>query len=307
MTLFCAASICALLDRHWDDCEVSQCRGCLPDTAADGSRLCRYHLRYLAKDAIRAAELDAELALVLTGSGAKDRGGRGGTPGLTVNHAALECRNLIRATLVSWCRLIAEERGIGLPARRETRLEPLPPGTQGPRRQVHGPWVTDDTLAGIAAYVARHASWLGSHEAAGEACEELRELAHGKPYRVAYPNGARVVRLGSCPATGCEGEIRAALRRADTLLPSRLSCDVCELTWTPAQWRQLSRALCPEVTPARHYTTLEISLMFGLASGGVYRLASEHKWRRLAGARPTLYDADDVDATFATRVVSVST
>jgi len=170
--------------------------------------LCWPHTEWLERDARQAAELYDELALVLTG-GSGHTGRVSGSPDRT--------RLPNPAAIASWCRLVAEERGVELP---------------------------EDTVADMGAYIARHAHWLAAHPAAGEAADELRELAHGRPWRVCYPDGTRAVDVGPCPHDGCDGTIRALLRRADSLLPSAIVCDADEQhEWPASQWMSLGRQL----------------------------------------------------------------
>ena len=213
----CAAPRCRTIGHHTPDCDNGECRGCQPRLAADGLRLCHIHTRDIATDAYRAAEVHTELALALTRS---DRPGErtSGTrdPGLVVNERAVEARTLIRHTLVAWCRLIAEERGIDLPR---------------------------DEVAAMGDYIARHAHWLAAHPAAGDASAEMRELAV-RAHRIAYPDGTRVVAVGPCPRDGCGGTIRAVLRASDSLLPSRIVCDAnADHVWPADQWLTLGRQL----------------------------------------------------------------
>jgi len=175
-------------------------------------------VRHLADDARQAAWLYGELEHVLIGAPAV--GGRvSGSPDRTrlPNMAAVEARSTIRSILVSWCRLISEERGIDLPR---------------------------DEVAAMGDYIARHAHWLAAHPAAAEAADELRELAHGRPWRVAYPDGTRRVEVGPCLHDGCGGTIRAVLRASDSLLPSRIVCDAnADHVWPADQWLTLGRQL----------------------------------------------------------------
>lgn len=214
----CAAPHCRVRGQHTTDCPGGDCRGCLPRPAADGLALCWPHTEWLARDARQAAWLYGELEHVLIGAPAV--GGRvSGSPDRTrlPNMAAVEARTLIRHTLVSWCRLIAEERGIDLPR---------------------------DEVAAMGDYIARHAHWLAAHPAAGEAADELRELAHGRPWRVAYPDSTRRVEVGPCPHDGCGGTIRAVLRASDSLLPSRIVCDAnADHVWPASEWITLGRQL----------------------------------------------------------------
>lgn len=227
---FCVAPRCRSHGYHWPDCnrhrencnEMTRCEGCCagcqPRLAADGLRLCHYHRERIAEDAVAAAELHAELALALTApdvAGERTSGSRDLSQ--LPNLRAVEARAEIRHTLVSWCKLISEERGICLPV---------------------------DTPTALGAYLARHAEWLAASEYACEVSDELDELAHGRPRRIAYPTGARVFPVADCVYPGCEGTIKAILRRVDSLLPSALVCDADdEHTWPADQWLTLGRKL----------------------------------------------------------------
>lgn len=213
----CAAPHCRARGQHTTDCPGGDCRGCQPRPAADGLRLCRPHADGLGRDARQAAELYDELALALAGA-SSSIGRVSGSPDRSriPNPAAMEARSHIRAILASWCRLIAEERGV----------EP-------PRNEV----------ADMSEYVARHAHWLAAHPAAGDASDELRELAV-RAHRIAYPDGTRRVEVGPCLYDGCEGTIRAVLRASDSLLPSEIVCDADGgHRWAAHEWITLGRAL----------------------------------------------------------------
>jgi len=220
----CAAPHCRIRGQHTTDCPGGDCRGCLPRPAADGLQLCWPHVGWLEADARQAAELYDELALVLAG-GAGHGERTSGSPDRTrlPNPAAMEARATIRAVLASWCRLIAEERGVELPR---------------------------DEVADMGAYIARHAHWLAAHPAAGEAADELRELVR-VARRIAYPDGTRAVDVGPCPHDGCGGTLRALLRRGDPLLPAVVVCSVDDQhEWSADQWLTLGRQLrLREVTP----------------------------------------------------------
>lgn len=213
----CAAPRCRSVGHHWPDCTDGDCRGCQPRLAADGLRLCDRHTADIADDAREAGRLYDELALRLLGAGGSGEP-VSGTPAARIpDPRAVEARTLIRHTLASWCRLVAEERGIALPA---------------------------DQVDAMGEYVARHHEWLAAHPAAGECAAELAELAHGRTRSLAYPSGARVVEIGACPHAGCEGVLRAIVRRSDALLPSEVVCSADEAhRWGAAQWHALGRAM----------------------------------------------------------------
>ena len=184
---------------HQADCTDDTCKGCVPRPVADGRNLCEVCTRRLAEDAVQAAFLYDELELNLasgTGAGQKVAGSR--DRGTQLNPRAVEARTLIRHTLVSWCLLVSEERGIHPPR---------------------------DTVRALGDYVALHSVWLSAFAAAGDCSDELHELAHGWPRRAAYPNRARVVEIGPCPKPDCTGVITAVVRPGDSLYPSAVECD----------------------------------------------------------------------------------
>ncbi|RAO26489.1 hypothetical protein PSN13_06517 [Micromonospora saelicesensis] len=175
MTILCVAAHCGIPHHHTDDCpDPETCHGCLPRLAADGLRLCEVDTRRLAEDALAAARLHDDLALRLMPGG---RGGEkvatssSGAP--TVDGEVVEARSAIRATLVSLCRLIADERGHQLP---------------------------QDATEALGGYVAHHARWLAAHAAADEHARDLRDIASDpRTRRLAYPAGTDRLYIGDCP------------------------------------------------------------------------------------------------------------
>lgn len=212
----CVVNGCRITGRHLPGCP-GDCAGCLPRVATDGLRLCGVCTRRIAEDATQSARLYRELEHALTRSEKPGERTSGSPDRARIpNERAVECRTLIRHTLVGWCRLIAEERGWALPP---------------------------DTVPAMAAYVARSSEWLAGTDYADEAAGELHDLAHGEAYRVAYPSGARRFVVAPCP--GCEdGKLIVVLRTTDSLLPSELLCDLDpEHAWPADQWLTLGRQL----------------------------------------------------------------
>ncbi|MBM0279676.1 hypothetical protein [Micromonospora tarensis] len=170
----CIAEHCGIPTQHTDTCPGEGCRGCLPRLAADGLRLCDVDTRRIAEDACTAAVLYEDLALTLIRKG---RGGErvasSGSGAPVPDDAVMEAREAIRATLVSLCRLIAEERGSHLPA---------------------------DAITALGAYIAHHAVWLAAHRAADEHARDLRDIASDpRTRRLAYPAGTDRLYIGDCP------------------------------------------------------------------------------------------------------------
>lgn len=224
---------------HWPTCQEADCGGCQPRLALDGLRLCTRDTEGIAVDAIRAADLRAELAKVLSGSGQPGEKTSGTSDrGLKVNDRAVAVRAEIRNLLVSWSKLIAEDRGFSYPT--ITRPEELPRGFIGPPRLRT---VTDEGDRALAEFIGRNAVWLAAQPFAGEAADEFRQLVT-RAHSIAYPSGTRVFEVARCPSEGCAGMLRAVLRRTDSLLPSALVCSEDETHKIESpEWLTLGRKL----------------------------------------------------------------
>jgi hypothetical protein len=176
--------------------------------------LCWPHRDHIERDAHQAAEVYDELALQLapTGPGGEVTSGTR-DHGLKLNPAAVEARSTIAHTFAAWTRLVAAERGFDVPAA---------------------------DARSMAEFVAASATWLAAHELAADCVAELRELAHGAPWRVAYPSGARTVLVGECLRGDCVGELRAVLRSPGSLLPTEITCNADEThRWPVSKWLDL--------------------------------------------------------------------
>lgn len=228
-TPLCASPSCGILGRHIGDCDADTCRGCLPRQADDGVYLCRIHTERIGQDSLTVALRYADLGRVLTGSssalGDIVSGSKRET-GLQLNDRAAEMRAVIKHRLVAIARMIAEERGFGLP---------------------------EDRVPALARYVAANASWIAAHPAAGDLSEELRDTA-SEAFHLAQPAGARRYQLkdpfgnpvGCREIVGdgdpCPGSLWTILRRTDSLLPSELACDHDGDHYVPAdEWMTFGR------------------------------------------------------------------
>ncbi|MEV1331140.1 hypothetical protein AB0J20_16360 [Micromonospora costi] len=114
------------------------------------------------------------LTLIRAQNGSQRIGAGGSHSGAPVpDDDGMEARSAIRVTLVSLCRLILDERGIGRPA---------------------------DDVPAMAAYIGRHATWLAAHPAADEHAKDLRDIAGDRRnWSLAYPSGSDRLYIGDCP------------------------------------------------------------------------------------------------------------
>lgn len=224
--LFCAKPGCRAFGRHLPGCDGEDCRGCQSRPAADGLRLCQVDAERVGTDATTLADLYDELAhsVMPSGNGHGQPIGRSSDGPPIPRDKVVAIRTEIRHVLVSVCRMVGEERGFRLPA---------------------------DEVSAMGAYVAKHATWLAAHGAAGEVADELGSLRR-RAWSIAYPNGTKVVEVGPCPrdftgelgeAEMCAGTLRAIMRpRDEGLLPSEVACsDDPSHRWASSEWRQLDR------------------------------------------------------------------
>lgn len=114
-----------------------------------------------------------------------DRRVSGGLPrGLNLHEGALRARSRMLAVLASWSGLVACERGVSGPARRE--------------------------VAALSGFLLAHLDWLAAHPAADDFTDEIRGIA--AEAREAACRDSVVRRdLGACPRTACGRPVLATL------------------------------------------------------------------------------------------------
>lgn len=264
-----------------------------PEPAArvsDGGRLCRGCTDLLVTQAGRLPVLFVECGRRLSAPGERgaERVSGGSVPtGLPFNIAAAEARSAIVGVLSSWSALIADGRRIA-----------------GPRRDVRA----------MADFLVWHADWLRGHEAAGEGSRELDQLTR-QACRVVDPEELSRVRIGTCVEPGCAGDLVALVRKGQRRAANtevRCSQDSAH-RWSGHEWLQLGNRMArareraaaaaglrsePTSRPAAAWLTAsDIAELWGIATGSVYRHASEQNWtRRRLGGR-THYRTSDVQVT----------
>lgn len=113
-------------------------------------------------------ELDTVLTKQARYADAEARGGS--EKALPFNPAASELGWVLRNTLATWCRLIADERGKGLPG--------------------------NDTPPAMARWLLGHVEWLRHHRAGHEAVEEITSVV--KQIRKAVDRPAERIYVGPC-------------------------------------------------------------------------------------------------------------
>ena len=183
---------------HLDGCQDEACDGCKVATAADGLQVCAWHERRV-RDGLRDipglwADLgDPRRAKVAPGP----RGDDG--PPLLIADDQRQARSAIRLLLVSWCKVLADDWGLTLPA---------------------------DTVRAMSHHVAVQAGRLLASEHADQLVSDI-EGAVGEAWRLARPGRVVGVRV---PCPSCARPVRLD-PEADTI---RCPCgEWGDLTW----WR----------------------------------------------------------------------
>lgn len=272
-------------------CGGAECAGREPRPALGRSRLCHVCAQRLAADLERLPGLYRSCESVLEGSRhggvtVGSRGAGGPVPGIRLNTRAAEVRASILAVLGSWGGLVAHERRVAPPSR---------------------------TVTALADFLRLHVTWLAAHETAADASSELNRLAHAAR-RLIEPDSVRRLEIGACAEPDCGGSLVARVRSGGAAALSDIVCTAAPAhRWPAAEWTRLGRSLgagsrpdAPDATgnaggarrAAEWLSPAEVAHLRGVPSGTVYRLASEHRWRRDKRAGRTYYWAQDVERTF---------
>ncbi|MEV0496685.1 hypothetical protein AB0I84_03690 [Streptomyces spectabilis] len=255
-------------------------------TAEGGRRLCAACLRRLVADLRSLPRLFDACEQILGGGRSAQPPARTGTTaatGMPFNAAASEVRSALLATLGSWSGLVADERRLPRPRR---------------------------SAADMADYLERHHDWLGRHPAAGELSEEVSRLVR-RAGGVTDPEPQRRIPVGPCVGPGCAGELTAYVHpeRPDDAAEIRCSADGGH-RWAGEEWTRLGRLMAGrKATTAGAggrqrvgwLTAADISRLWQLSTGSVYRIASEHGWRRNSRAGRTYYHGGDVATSMRQR------
>ncbi|MFE3718123.1 hypothetical protein [Streptomyces cyaneofuscatus] len=220
---------------------------------------------------------------VLGGNGPgslREKTSGGNLPSAPFNLAAADVRAAILGLLGSWSGLVAGERHC-----------------DAPRRDVHL----------LAHFLLRNADWLAAHPAASEALAETTALAR-RARRVTGADEQRRVHVGHCVMDGCTGTLSTPVGTAQAARTGEIRCDADSThTWASHQWTHLRRALhgSPSTTERasarRWLTAADISRLWSIPKGSVYRKASENKWERRHRSGRTFYAESDVHASLGSR------
>ncbi|MDQ0695131.1 hypothetical protein QF048_001573 [Streptomyces sp. W4I9-2] len=249
--------------------------------------LCRACIDLLRATLCALPQLYGECGRLLTGvvSPRTERTSGGGrAPGIPLNTSAVEARSAMIATLASWAGLAAESGG-----------------RPGPER----------TVPALARWLGEELPRIAAHPAAGEFSKEVHRLAAGAR-RVVSPGPAHRATVGTCVEPGCDGKLVATTGAGPGGL-GEIRCDRDGAhSWTEYDWSRLRRRLAARSAvragaaagaPAtRWLAPQDVSLLWRVPLGSVYRLASEQSWRRERRGGRSYYDEQDVRRTLDGRL-----
>lgn len=204
---------CSVADRR------CQCGQPLQDVDSACAECIRHTRRRLAKQ----PELALELELTMTRQSKMQPDNDGGRSAETPVPFAPVAAALIhgqRATLVAWCKLIAEEG-----------IAPLP----------------EDEIGSMAATIAASLPVLRRHEAAGELVAEIRRLTDRIIEVIDLPKNRLQFEAGLCPEVvddgHCPGLVVVTIPNDDGEGTPLARCGVCKTQWTADQWLRMGHRM----------------------------------------------------------------
>ncbi|MFF4949561.1 hypothetical protein ACWC2K_09420 [Streptomyces chattanoogensis] len=273
-TTVCGGTAC----RETHTAERAACR------VASGYRLCPRCQAGLRSALRNLPALYEECGLLLTGSRTPQEKTSGGPlPGMRLNGRAVEARSAVLRGLASWAGLVAGERTLTAPRR---------------------------TVPALAMFLEHHLDWLCRHPAAADFSYELGRLERAAR-RIASPAQPRRVPVGRCVEPGCPGTLSTTVDTGRSE-GRGIRCDaVPEHRWEEHQWLHLRERMRQPGHPGqsahggnhppRWLSPQAVSRLWGIPSGSVYRLASQHQWERHRKDGRTYYAEADVRRTLSHR------
>jgi hypothetical protein len=224
-------------------CRVTSCDHPVPD-----AYICSHHAHQLERALGDIPATIHQLNLTLAKQTRyADRNERGSSEQpLPMDPRASAAASELRHHLCNWVTIIAETRGLPLPAAATYH----PGGEPGM-----------DTLA---RWMLQHVEWLRHHAHGHIAVEELTADMRTARRVIDVPANRTTFPVGPCPELAsepvsdtvpglsgqylarcighCPGEVRAYIPNTDTQ-PARLECNTCHTMWEPWQWLRAGRRI----------------------------------------------------------------
>jgi hypothetical protein len=189
----------------------------------DQEEACRDCVKHTRRRLAKQPELAHELEITVTRQARMEEandGGRSAETPVPFVPLAASVMHQQRATLVAWCRLIAEE-GIG----------PLPEG---------------ESIGALAAHIGIHLPTLRNHAAAPELVAEIKHVTEKAIAAVDLPKNRLQFIAGECPEQydgWCAGHVIITVPRDESAGRSMAACTACRMEWDPTQWLRLGHRI----------------------------------------------------------------
>jgi hypothetical protein len=235
-----------------------------PRWAAEGANLCRRCATLLER---RLAELHSQADAVRATLGGLHSSRKGenrptkGSPPVPLNLDAHDFLTEMHATVVSWVRLVTEERNL------------------------HGP--DRDLLPALTSWLLHQLDWLCGHEAVGDFADEVRDLSRKADALAGTRPGWHKL-PAPCPACGA-----TSLGRWDGA--DEVGCQTCGERWAEQQYRWLVAVLSSD--PGTSVTAAEAVERAEVPAATFRQWVSRGKVRRLGTVDGTArYSTADLDA-----------
>lgn len=252
--MIACATGCTLRARHLDTCTDTDCRGCLPRPAEDGSTVCLPCEGRWTEALGRAHDLITHIrSLVEPSPHGPDQAAYKHTKGASapapLNVAAVADADDLHATLSSWAVRVVEESGMTGPTWAGSDIRPAS------KRTVYGePAYTDARVVGIhpdgetatqnvAEWLLTHKTWALNRDWTADMVQEVTATV-GK-LRNRWATEERPARLPvGCPSCGERALTRYA--PACFMAASTITCDTCEETIPEALYAWHARRITDE-------------------------------------------------------------
>lgn len=195
---------------------------CVPNMAADGSRLCLGCERALAECIGEMPTYATDLSRAITHSGERQRTVRGDeAPDFALPRRRVEALNQLAHDVTWWVRLVSSERGLASPELAESM--PVLSVWRGAR------------------WLRGHAGWLAARDDDPHPLVSWRAMRSDAAHAMDLPRDRARFDVGPCPED-CEGIVRAFIGTESS--DSAMGCDTnTEHQWTPSQFYRAGRRI----------------------------------------------------------------
>src|SRR6266851_359728 len=203
--------------------------------AEQGLRVCRFCCERVRDNMIELPKLDEEYESDLTRFpfAFEERVSGSEVKGLCLNEPSINARLDIISVLATWSAMVAEERGLTKPARRD--------------------------VPDLAAFLTRHLDWLLAHSAGPYFADEVVAMA-ATARRASRSGPALRLSLGHCVEEDCNGALFATRIAEDAPSSVQVRCEAGHVWWSH-EWLTLARQVSQERQQSQCMTDADVGPM----------------------------------------------